>query len=94
MNLDDLAGLIGEQNVKPEAVQDEPEAGWAPPPLVPGSVAAAVVADVYGGAAVTIVKSPPGGGKTHLLGILTDGPWVGTAVRRAAHRRGVPAAVR
>lgn len=71
MNLDDLAGLIGEQNVKPEAVQDEPEAGWAPPPLVPGSVAAAVVADVYGGAAVTIVKSPPGGGKTHLLGILT-----------------------
>ena len=77
LDLNELAGLVGAANVGKAASPDNGGAdkatiGWRAPDLVQGSVIAQVVADVYAGSPVTIVKSPPGGGKTHLLGVLAS----------------------
>lgn len=40
---------------------------YQPDPLVPGSVEARVVRDVWAGSEDVVVKSPPGSGKTHLV---------------------------
>lgn len=68
INVSDAAALIGTRppaSLPPSVDEVAPQ--WVPPLLEHGSVTAQTVAAVWSGTPVTVVKSPPGGGKTRLL---------------------------
>jgi hypothetical protein len=72
-DLDDIGlpqpGLGGTGKAKPEPTGSSSVPGLAsgPTTLVPGSVTAKALLRVWSGAAVSVIDSPPGAGKTQLV---------------------------
>lgn len=61
-----LTGLHADATTAPDTPTTTPKRKPLAPPT-PGSVAAQVLMDVWAGRPLTVVASPPGGGKTHLV---------------------------